>query len=144
MRLIATSTINDASYGYNEEMLFKLDNGQIWIQAEYKYNYNYSYRPEVKIYTDNINYYLQLEDMDEYVVVRKVDNYFESIIVSEFNGWRGDTIFKLQNGQVWKQSQYNYLYHYAYNPRILIYNDGYKYMMKVDGIENKLPVIRIK
>ncbi len=27
-----------------------------------------------------------------------------------FNGWDGETIFNLDNGQVWQQSQYDYMY----------------------------------
>src|SRR5688572_14166782 len=30
----------------------------------------------------------------------------QSVIVSDFKGWAGNTLFELQNGQIWKQSQY--------------------------------------
>jgi hypothetical protein len=41
----------------------------------------------------------------------------ESRIDGEFEGWEGDTIFKLENGQIWQQSSYAYTYHYSYRPK---------------------------
>ncbi|HHT9138744.1 MAG TPA: hypothetical protein ACFYEK_16055 [Candidatus Wunengus sp. YC60] len=40
----------------------------------------------------------------------------ESHIEGDFEGWEGETIFKLDNGQIWQQSSYDYTYHYAYHP----------------------------
>lgn len=33
-----------------------------------------------------------------------------SSIVGEFNGWHGKSVFKLENGQVWKQAENNNFY----------------------------------
>lgn len=68
----------------------------------------------------------------------------ESSIDGEFNGWTGETIFKLQNGQIWEQSSYAYWYHYAYSPKVLIYKSGSVYKMKVDGVDSTINVTRIK
>ena len=59
----------------------------------------------------------------------------ESQIDGEFEGWEGETIVKLTNGQIWQQTEYHYRYHYAYMPKVLIYRSGSGYKMKVDGIE---------
>src|SRR3989344_2622108 len=48
----------------------------------------------------------------------------ESSIDGEFNGWEGETIYKLINGQYWQQSAYHYHYHYAYSPKVLIYGSN--------------------
>ena len=53
----------------------------------------------------------------------------ESSIDGTFNGWTGDTIFKLRNGQIWKQSSYAYMYHYAYSPEVTIYQSNTVYKM---------------
>ena len=45
----------------------------------------------------------------------------ESQIDGEFEGWEGDTMFKLVNGQIWQQSSYAYTYSYAYMPDVMIY-----------------------
>jgi hypothetical protein len=68
----------------------------------------------------------------------------ETQIEGEFEGWSGDTIFKLANGQIWQQSSYAYTYHYAYRPKVLIYKAGAVYQMKVDGVDGAIQVKRLK
>uniref|UniRef100_UPI0040475864 hypothetical protein n=1 Tax=Limnohabitans sp. TaxID=1907725 RepID=UPI0040475864 len=68
----------------------------------------------------------------------------ESQIDGEFEGWEGETIVKLTNGQIWQQTEYHYHYHYAYMPKVLIYRSGSGYKMKVDGIERSVGVVHIK
>lgn len=68
----------------------------------------------------------------------------ESEIDGEFEGWDGDTVFQLENGQVWQQSSYDYLYHYAYNPNVFIYDCDGEWKMKVEGVEDVITVERLK
>ena len=65
----------------------------------------------------------------------------ESRIDGEFEGWEGETIGKLMNGQIWLQTEYHY--HYAYMPEVLIYSSGSGYKMKVDGVNRAVGVRRI-
>ena len=53
----------------------------------------------------------------------------ESTIAGDFNGWDGETIFKLDNGQIWQQAEYDYTYSYSYRPDVTIYqvNGGWPY-----------------
>ena len=144
MEIIFKSKINKEFYGFDDNMFFKLDNGQIWIQSRYKYRYMYKYRPNVNILRECGRFYIQVEGMDEVVEVKRAADYIESIIVNDFEGWKGETTFELSNGQIWKQSGYSYRYHYAYRPEVIIYNDGYGYNMKVDGIPNTISVKRVR
>jgi len=68
----------------------------------------------------------------------------ESSVDGEFSGWEGNTIVKLANGQLWKQVEYYYEYHYAYMPKVLILKRGGGYQMKVDGIKKTVGVERLK
>jgi hypothetical protein len=68
----------------------------------------------------------------------------ESRIDGEFTGWDGETVFKLQNGQIWQQASYAYRYRYAYSPGVLIYRSGGVYRMKVDGVDGDVVVRRLK
>lgn len=43
-------------------------------------------------------------------VTTSVQGAIESEIEGEFNGWDGETIFKLTNGQIWQQAEYDYEY----------------------------------
>jgi hypothetical protein len=68
----------------------------------------------------------------------------ETSIDGEFEGWSGDTVFKLMNGQIWKQSSYNYTYSYKYSPKVLIYKSGGLCKFKVDGVDGEISVDRLK
>lgn len=68
----------------------------------------------------------------------------ETNIEGEFNGWEGETIFKLDNGQIWQQAEYAYMYHYSYRPEITIYKTDSGYRMKVEDVEETILVKRIK
>jgi hypothetical protein len=68
----------------------------------------------------------------------------ETQIDDDFEGWDGETIFKLSNGQVWQQAAYAYTYHYAYRPKVLIYLSGSAYRMKVEGVDSAILVKRLK
>lgn len=71
-------------------------------------------------------------------------NIIESSIDGEFNGWEGETVVKLINGQIWQQSSYHYEYNYEYMPDVLIYKSGIGYKMKVEGSDEDVEVKRLK
>jgi hypothetical protein len=45
----------------------------------------------------------------------------ETHIDGGFHGWEGETIYRMDNGTVWKQASYHYHYHYAFHPKVFIY-----------------------
>jgi hypothetical protein len=57
----------------------------------------------------------------------------QSRISGEFEGWDGDSVYKLDNGQKWQQVTYQYKYVYKYRPRVKIWQDGGRYYMEVEG-----------
>lgn len=68
----------------------------------------------------------------------------ESQIDGTFEGWSGDTVFKLTNGQLWQQSSYAYTYHYAYRPKVVIFSGDGGCKMKVDGVSDTVSVRRLR
>jgi hypothetical protein len=66
----------------------------------------------------------------------------ESHIDGEFEGWEGDTIFTLQNGQVWQQVGPGAKYQPANSPRVVI--SGGTPTMKVQGVAGEVQVRRIR
>jgi hypothetical protein len=68
----------------------------------------------------------------------------ETKISGSFEGWEGETIIKLMNGQIWQQSEYYYHYHYAYMPDVLIYRSGGGWTMKVKGVDKAVGVRRLQ
>jgi hypothetical protein len=68
----------------------------------------------------------------------------ESTISGEIEGWDGDTIFKLDNGQIWQQAAYDYTYFYAYRPEVTIYQTNAGCRMKVEDETETVLVRRVK
>jgi hypothetical protein len=68
----------------------------------------------------------------------------ESAITGEIQGWSGETIFKLDNGQIWQQAEYDYTYFYEYNPDVTIYETSAGCRMKVEDEDETVLVKRIK
>jgi hypothetical protein len=68
----------------------------------------------------------------------------ESAINGEIQGWDGETIFKLQNGQIWQQAEYEYTYFYEYSPDVTIYETSAGCRMKVEDEDDTVLVKRIK
>lgn len=72
------------------------------------------------------------------------ESVIETEIDGDFEGWEGETIWKMSNGQVWQQSSYAYHYHYASDPKVLIYRADGGWKMKVDGDDDTVEVKRLK
>jgi len=73
------------------------------------------------------------------------DPAIETHIAGEFNGWDDENIYKMDNGQIWQQSNYHYHYHYAYHPEVLIYKSAAGCHIRVDGDDDKgVDVIQLK
>ncbi len=68
----------------------------------------------------------------------------ESAITGEIEGWDGETIFKLDNGQIWQQAEYDYTYFYEYHPDVTIYETSAGCLMKVEDESDTVLVKRIK
>lgn len=141
-QIVLESKIDDDFEGFDDDMLFALLNGQYWIQINYKYWYHYAYMPNIKIYSLNGSHYLTVEGQTEFVEVNQISEVVEATIINDFNGWSGDTIFELDNGQVWQQNEYDYQYNYSYRPKAIIYDYGYGHKILVEG--EKVGVKRIK
>lgn len=68
----------------------------------------------------------------------------QSVIVSDFDGLDHGNFYELQNGQIWKQTDYWIWSWILVNPKVLIYMDGGLIKMKVENIDHAVTVERIK
>ena len=102
--------------------------------------------PEILIYLSGGNYKMHVENFEgDDVNVEQIFNVIESQIEGDFEGWEGETIYSLINGQIWQQSDYYYHYHYAFQPKVFIYKSGIGYKMRVEGDDEKeINVKRLK
>ena len=62
-----------------------------------------------------------------------------SRIDGDSDGFEGDSVFKLENGQVWRQEEYYYCYRYQYRPHVVIENNK----MTIEGIARSIRVRQI-
>ena len=71
-------------------------------------------------------------------------DFIESQIDGDFDGWEGETIVKLTNGQIWQQSEYYYHYHYAFMPSVTIFRAGIGHKMIVAGTDRAVGVTQLR
>lgn len=131
-RLIRQSQIDGDFEGFDDEMIFTLEDGTHWYQSSYKYAYHYAYCPRAKIYEKGSTRIIVVDGFNDYAEVQETSA-IKSRIINDFKGWTGDTVFELENGQIWKQDKYQYKYFYAHRPRVIIVKIGSKHIMQVKG-----------
>lgn len=144
--------------GWDGDKIFKLTNGQIWQQDEYKYSYSYKYRPAVTIVKSGGSYKMMVDGMNDAVRVRllkggyssegrtapSAPSVIEAYITSDFSGFSYGNIYQLNNGQVWEQTE-SYTYTYMYSqPRVMIYRSGGGYKLRFDRISHEVAVRQIR
>ena len=66
----------------------------------------------------------------------------ESRIDGDFTGWTGHGVYRLVNGQEWEQVRYKYRYRYKHRPKARVIQDGGKYWLEVDGMDEAIQVRR--
>ena len=65
--------------------------------------------------------------------------------MGEFNGWSGDTLFRLENGQVWKQRLPGQWHYRAHAPEVELRKNlmGY-WMLRVLAADRAVGVTRVE
>lgn len=153
----SAAVVSPSPFMGNHGEIVKLTDGTLW-EVQYEYQYLYEYNPAVIICPGRG----KLVVKDKSLNVTKVGgrpaapakqksqpqvpdgDYIESQIDGNYEGWAGETIVKLMNGQVWQQSEYYYTYRYAFMPKVIIFRAGAGYKMKVDGVDKAVGVIRLR
>ena len=152
-----TSVQAPTPYLNNGGEIIKLMDGTMWMDASYNYSYAYEYYPTVTV-CPSMGFMIMegkkiaITPVNGDVVAPRgksvqkstSQNVIESVIDGDFEGWEGETIFKLGNGQIWEQASYAYMYHYAYRPRVLIVRLGSGFVMQVEGVRGKINVRRLR
>lgn len=137
------SQIDGDFEGWQGETVFRLINGQYWQQVSFSYVYQYAFAPAVQIVREGLGYRMYVAEVEPSILVRPIDVVVDSVVVGEFTGWVGETRFELANGQLWQQADDGCVDHYAYRPRALIYREGERYRLFVDGVGSTVAVRRI-
>lgn len=67
-----------------------------------------------------------------------------SRINGDFDGWHGDTLFHLTNGQLWRQASRHLSHAYKHSPEALVYWADGTCKLKVSGMMDEIVVDRIE
>ena len=131
--------------GWDGESVFELCNGEVWLQASYEYTYHYAYRPNVTIISNSSGWLMTVEGVRGSITVTPTTDVVRSRIDGQFNGWDGDTVVVLTNGQVWRQIDFRLKLALRLSPRVLIYRvDQGSHRMKVDGVSGTVRVTPLR
>lgn len=148
------SIVSPSPFMGNDGEIFKLSDGTLW-EVKYEYEYLYEYYPTVIICPSRG----KLGISGKMLAVEPVGSVsapsgsalgfskadvIESRVDGEFNGWEGETIFKLRNGQVWQQVDGRYKYRYQYSPEVLLIPRGNHHEMRVEGMDEAVRVVRLR
>ncbi len=153
-------------YNGNGGEVIKLMGGTVWKEVSYQYLYLYQYNPVVTICPEtglmilnnnrfkvipvranqgnSLNTKKSARNNSSRPDIQSTSSVIESRIDGDFEGWDGNTIFKLLNGQIWQQTSYAYTYHYAFMPNIIIFKQDGAYFLQVEGVSERIMVERLK
>lgn len=132
-KILLKSKIDGSFEGFDNEKLFPLINGQYWMQINVKHWFHYSQVTDITIYEYKGSQFLTVDGQSEFVEVRLLNDIVQATIISDFDGWSGDTVFELDNGEIWRQNEYDNHHSYSYRPKVIIYSTGFTYRMFVEG-----------
>lgn len=65
-------------------------------------------------------------------------------IINDFDGFKQGNIYKLDNGQIWEQTDFYIHTRIATMPSVIIWRDGAVYKMIVDGIDRAVTIQQLK
>lgn len=67
----------------------------------------------------------------------------DSRVEGECEGFDGDRVFELVNGQKWQQAVYRYKYRYRYRPSVRIWRDASGDYIEIEGMDELVRVRRV-
>lgn len=126
----------DLGHGRLEPLHVRRKGGEVLYYRLVRYDAEFGYvkepEPEVEfVYTSRPRSSTVAESHD-----------IESRIDGDFEGWAGNTLFRLQNGQIWQQTDGRVRRATAISPRVTLTRRGFDYEMKVDGVSETIRVRR--
>lgn len=68
----------------------------------------------------------------------------EGRLKGAFTGFKDqNTVFEFATGRKWRQKSYRYMYRYAYRPEVKVVDEGGRYMLHVEGMNEAIEVRRV-
>lgn len=128
--------IDGSFYGFDDQAVFKTQDGSYWRQVNYRYWEYITHNPKVLI--EDVGGKLMLTVAGETTEVERLDEVEEVTIDGEFDGWNGKRSYTLSDGRKWEEIGYRYKYRRADDPDAFIVRHGEATLMYVDGIHARV------
>jgi hypothetical protein len=139
-KVVYDGYIDGSFYGFDDQAVFKTQDGSYWRQVNYRYWEYITHNPKVLI--EDVGGKLMMTVAGETTEVERLDGVEEVTIDGEFNGWNGKRSYKLSDGQQWEEIGYRYKYRRADNPDAFIVRHGEATLMYVDGIHARVERVK--
>ncbi len=134
--------------GLSKLSVQELEYLQQWLAGQRSKNRQISSDESPIVIADQIPSDTQQQEQDRFGLIEKkkrTDKILRSRIPGTFKGWKGETIFVLENGQVWKQRLRGRWAGNLENPEVEIYQTKLGYFnMRIVSVDRKVGVKRIK
>lgn len=131
----------------NNGEVFVLSDGSIW-EVKYEYEYMYEYYPSVVICPDKNILIIKGKQLNVANLsgggLSNGGSVIESNIDGEWNGWDGDTVVKLTNGQIWEQSDSHLSLSLGFRNNVLLFQKSGIWYMQVEDEGEAVAVTRLK
>ena len=149
-QVFETTTIDGWVKKVKRGTIFKTASSNIYEVVDEVILFEMELKPKVTVLTDGQFYKLLIKGVYEGLLCKKLNSgrdgtgsgsaVIEARVTNEFDGFEYGNIYKLDNGQVWKQTDvYIYIY-IAVMPEVTIWQDGSVHKMKVNGIDEAVTV----
>ncbi len=142
------TVMSPAPFRGNDGEILKLNDGSVW-RVKYDRVYLYEYYPTVIICPSRNTLTVGKRKLNVESVIAiapkpeaawEKQPFIESRIDGRFEGWSGETIFRLENGQIWQQASYASMQSSKYKPKVLIVRTAAGYEMQVEGLTPRVRV----
>ena len=155
----STDSSNSSSGCYNSSITkptpFMGNNGEVFVlsdrsvwEVKYEYEYLYEYYPSVTICPANNLLIIDGKKLNVQNLSGGTSpggaELIESNISGSWEGWQGDTIVKLVNGQIWEQVGSALSLSLGIGNDVLIFKKGGMYHMQVEDEDDAVAVRRLK
>ena len=130
----------------NSGEVFLLDDSSVW-EVMHEYEYLYEYYPVITACPDSNFIVIGEKRLSAMPIAGgngATANVIETNVDGDWNGWSGDTIVRLMNGQVWEQVGLALSLSLGLGNDVLIYERSGMHYMMVDGEDEAVMVRRLK
>ena len=134
--IVYEGRIDGPFYGFDDDAVFKTEDGSYWHQVNFRYWEHEASRPKVVIENKDGKLIMTVDGESE--EVERLEGVEEGSIEGKFIGWDGKRRYTLANGETWEEYGYRYKYRHAEDPDMFMVRIGEATIMHVRGVHARV------